>query len=305
MYRSHSLDSRRWARYAPRDGDVIVASSYKSGTTWTQMILLRLLLGEVEHPPIMEVSPWLESPMTSIAQLMATLEAQRHRRVIKTHLPLDGLPYHANVRYIVVCRDPRDVFMSLWNHYRNMVRYPFLAAPRHPDREGAPLPRCPDDIRQFWCEWMTRGWFEWETEGYPFWSNLRHTQTWWDGRHLPNILFVHFNDLLSDLAGEVTAIAGYLGLAVDSETLRRVADAAKFENMSRNGEKILPAGRMMLRGGAATFFHKGTNGRWRDALTEDDVDLYRQAAERELSDSCRRWLEHGRASRADEQLGVR
>lgn len=303
VYQSHSLDSRRWAFYVPRDGDIIVASSYKSGTTWSQMILLQLILGDIEHPPIMETSPWLESPLAPIEQVTATLEAQRHRRVIKTHLPLDGLPYHRNVGYIVVCRDPRDVFMSLWNHYRNIVRYPFLAGPSHPRRQGPPLPRCPDDIRQFWRDWLTRGWFDWESEGYPFWSNLRHTQTWWDWRHLPNIRFVHFNDLLGDLGGEISAIASYLGLAMDFQTLKRVTGTATFESMRQNGDRLLPAGNMMLLGGAATFFNKGTNGRWLDVLTDDDLALYRQAAQRELSDSCRRWLELGREASPRAHLG--
>jgi hypothetical protein len=32
---------------------------------------------------------------------------------------------------------------------------------------GPPQPFCPDDIREFWQLWITRGWFEWENEGYP------------------------------------------------------------------------------------------------------------------------------------------
>ena len=52
---------------------------------------------------------------------MARLEAQAHRRFIKSHLPLDALPYFPQVRYIVVVRDPRDVFMSFWNHYSAMT----------------------------------------------------------------------------------------------------------------------------------------------------------------------------------------
>jgi hypothetical protein len=45
---------------------------------------------------------------------------------------------------------------------------------------------------------MTRSWFEWETEGYPWCSPLRHPQSWWGYRHLPNILLVHYAVLLVD-----------------------------------------------------------------------------------------------------------
>jgi aryl sulfotransferase len=144
-----------------------------------------------------------------------------------------------------------------------------------------------------------RGWFEWESEGYPFWSNLRHTQSWWEWRHLPNIVFVHFNDLLSNLSREVSSIVRRLGLDVDSERWRAVVDAVTFDNMKKDAAILLPNADAMLRGGATTFFHKGTNGRWRDVLNADDLALYERAAARELSDECRRWLEGGRASGVD------
>ena len=47
----------------------------------------------------------------------------------------------------------------------------------------------------------------------------------------------------------------------------------------------------LMSGGAQTFFHRGTNGRWKDVLTESDLELYEAAVARELSDECARWLE--------------
>ena len=141
---------------------------------------------------------------------------------------------------------------------------------------------------------MARGWFAWETEGYPFWSNLRHARTWRDCRHLPNVTFVHFNDLLSDLAGEISALAEFLDIPLLGGTLREVAEAATFDRMNRNADRLLPASDTMIRGGARTFFYQGTNGRWRDVLTEADLTLYDDAVERELAEPCARWLEGGR-----------
>ncbi|NQX94559.1 MAG: sulfotransferase domain-containing protein [Erythrobacter sp.] len=34
---------------------------------------------------------------------------------MKTHTPLDGLPYYPEAKYLCVTRDPRDAFMSLPN----------------------------------------------------------------------------------------------------------------------------------------------------------------------------------------------
>ena len=45
--------------------------------------------------------------------MIERLENQTHRRFIKTHLPLDGIVYHPQIKYIVVGRDPRDVVSRL------------------------------------------------------------------------------------------------------------------------------------------------------------------------------------------------
>ena len=55
--------------------------------------------------------------------------------------------------------------------------------------------------------------------------------------------------------------------------------------------------KMAWKGGAAQFFYKGTNGRWRDVLTDDDLVLYEQSAA-SLAPDLRHWLEHGREERA-------
>lgn len=291
VYQNHSIDSTRWGQFPVRDGDIVVASSYKAGTTWVQMIVLQLLFPADPLPSIDQRSPWLDSPMQRLDYVLAAFAAQPGRRVIKTHLPLDGLPYYHGVRYLVVCRDARDVAMSLWNHYQKLVRYPFLREPEHPGRVGAPLPRCPGQLRDFWRAWITRGWFSWEREGYPFWSNLRHMQTWWAWKHLPNLLFVHYADLLADLAGQVRRIAAHISAAVTDSDIDRVVRAAAFPNMRANADLLVPMARIAFRGGGRSFIHAGSNGRWKGSLTDDDLALYHTAVARELSVDCRVWLE--------------
>ena len=191
VYQNHHLDNTRWNRYAPRDDDIIISTSYKSGTMWMQMIVLKLLHGGQEGTSLGKISPWIDSRLSPLDEVLSIVDAQQHRRFVKTHLPLDGLRYFPRAKYIVGGRDARDVFMSLWNHYRNYTPGFYRRLNEAPGRVGDPLPHCPDDVRQFWHSWMTRGWFEWESEGYPFWSNMHHVQSWWDFRHLPNILLVH------------------------------------------------------------------------------------------------------------------
>jgi aryl sulfotransferase len=302
VYQNHHLDSERWHEYSPRDGDIIVTTSYKSGTTWTQSILLSLLHPEVTDPQtsMQQMSPWVDARFVPIprADLRGILEALPDRRFLKSHLPLDGLPCFENVRYLIVGRDPRDVFMSLLNHYSSYTELA-MSMFNSPDRPGEPLPPCPDEPRALWRDWMTRGWFDWESEGYPFWSNLHHTQSYWNYRHLPNFLFLHYADMLADLEGAVRRIARFCEIDVDDAAIARAVEDTTFANVKKRVE-AMPAEQdgsgLVFSGGQRTFFFKGTNGRWRNVLTESDLALYEAARERVLTPDCARWLEQGDAA---------
>ncbi len=294
IYQNFLLDSTRWDQIPEQAGDVVVATPYKSGTTWTQNIVLHLIFQDLRVRIINDLSPWVDMRQRPIADLAAQLAAQDHRRCMKCHLLRDGLRLRKDTKYIVVGRDPRDVFMSLWNHYSSLTPESIAEMNDAPGRVGPPLMPCPDDIRALWTMWINKGWFEWETEGYPYWSNLRHMQTWWHDQEQPNILFVHFNDLLADLEGEIGRIANYLNIECPSETVSAIAELVSFKSMKRDAEVIDPNAIKFLKGGAQTFINKGTNGRWRDVLAEDDIAMYDAAAERELTSDCQLWLENGR-----------
>ena len=295
IYQNHALDSTRWNCYKPRPDDIVIATSLKSGTTWTQGIVRQLIFQGQAAPDRGAVSPWLEARWHPIDEVIEQLEAQQHRRFIKTHLSLDGLPFFPQVNYIVVGRDARDVFMSLWNHHANFTPTFLTFMNEFPGRVGEPLPPCPADIHQFWREWITQGWFPWESEGYPYWGNLHHTQSWWTYRHLPNILFVHYNDLLSDLAGEIGRIATFLKLPLAEEQLPGIMQAVSLEAMrdeAVRAERADPNRTSVWKEGAKNFFFKGTNGRWRDVLSADELALYEEKAAQVLTPDCRAWLEH-------------
>lgn len=288
-YRNHHLDSTRWDAFQPRDGDVVVASAYKAGTTWMQTIALNLIFGAAEDTPSPDAaSPWLDFHINPLEEVLARLEAQRHRRVIKTHLARDGLPLHPEVRYVVLGRDPRDVFMSLWNHYRNFT--PGFLELLNDGAEGPPLGPCPSDPRALWRHWTTRGWFPWESEGYPFWGNLHHTASWWAERDRPNVTFVHYDDLKADPEGEIARVATFLGTEDDAALVRRVAERTDFARMKRDAQRLAPWADEAFHGGSGAFIYKGTNGRWREVLDEDDLALHRAAVARVLPDDCAAWL---------------
>lgn len=297
IYQNHHLDTRRWEGFKPRDGDIVISTSYKAGTTLMQTIVCNLIFPNGDMPgPVHDVSPWLDMTLPPLDETLAQLEAQTHRRCIKSHLPLDGLPFYDNVNYIMVGRDPRDVFMSLINHYGSHTPEFFEAMNGRPDRVGDPFPPYDGDVHALWKNWMTRGWFPWESDGYPYWSHLHHAKTWWEFRHLPNVRLVHYNDLRADLEGEMRKLAAWLKIDVPEARWADVVHACKFETVKANPEKVVgPVVEFAFKGGGDTFIHKGTNGRWKDLLSRDELALYEAAKDRTLSADCAAWLESGGA----------
>ena len=159
------MDSTRWDWFETRPDDIVISTSYKAGTTWTQAIVAHLLFPDGEMPDTVgNMSPWLDMRLLPLEVLLPQLEAQQHRRFIKTHLPLDGLPYSPELKYLYVTRDARDVFMSLWNHYTNHTEEAFVLFNKLGGRQGDELPPAPDDIHEFWRGWITRGSFDWEQD---------------------------------------------------------------------------------------------------------------------------------------------
>ncbi|MEZ4713745.1 MAG: sulfotransferase domain-containing protein [Caldilineaceae bacterium] len=299
-YQNHTLDSTRWQHYQPRPDDIIIATSYKSGTTWMQEIVRQLIFQGQNVPErydmvLGEVSPWLDARWAPIEDLIGKLEAQQHRRFIKSHLALDGLPFYPQVKYIVVGRDVRDVGMSMWNHHSGYSDGGFEWMKNAPGMIGEPLPPA-TNVHDFWRNWISRGCFAWESEGYPYWGNMHHTQSWWAYHHLPNIHFVHYHDLKTNLAGELHLLADFLEIPLPDSALPAILQATSLDSMRSNAERVTPNMKDFWKEGAKTFFFKGTNGRWKDVLSAEDLALYEAKAAQVLTPDCRAWLEQGRVA---------
>ena len=188
-YEGFVYDSNRWDGFELRSGDIIISTPPKCGTTWTQMICALLILQEPELLlPLDALSPWIDMVTRARTEVFADLEAQTHRRFIKTHTPLDGIPNDPTVTYICVGRDPRDVALSMDHHIDNTDIGAFLnarerAAPIDGIELGpllTPPPRPDGKLDRFWH------WVDDETPSKQVGSSLRrsveHLQTFRDAR---------------------------------------------------------------------------------------------------------------------------
>jgi aryl sulfotransferase len=282
IYRSALIDSARWASYNHRPGDIFVCASPKCGTTWMQTIAASLLWPDGIFPGVvMEMGPWFDGLIYDFAELSARLEAQSHRRFIKTHTPADGIPIFDTASYIVVARDGRDAFVSFVNHRKNLrddliERLNTDAMAQSVD----PVVKFRGDIHGFFERWITDA------------PPLRYLASWWDLRDEPNVLLVHYNDLQADLEREMRRVAGFLDIDIPEALWPGVVERCTFERMREEAEKIGNFQRL-FEGGAESFLFKGANGRWRGVLTEGELQHYQDRVEELLTPEAAHWLEHG------------
>jgi aryl sulfotransferase len=283
---SHHFDSTIWNDFVFRDDDIVIGTYAKSGTTWVQQIVAQLIFNGAEELEVAEMSPWLDLRVPPKEVKLAAVEAQRHRRFLKTHLPVDALVFSPRAKYLYIGRDGRDVVWSEHNHFANGTELLYQALNDTPGRVGPPIGRPPASIRQYFLEWL-------EGDGYPLWSFWENIGSWWEIRHLPNVLLLHFSALKADLPGEIRRIAMFLDIPVDESRWDAIVEHCGFDYMKRHGVKIVPLGGVFWDGGAATFIHKGTNGRWRGTLTPEDCARYEKMAVEQLGEACARWLSTG------------
>jgi aryl sulfotransferase len=103
---------------------------------------------------------------------------------------------------------------------------------------------------------------------------------------------VHYNDLLADLDGEMRRITGFLDIDIPEALWPGVVERCTFERMREEAENIGDFQRL-FEGGAESFLFKGTNGRWREVLTEGELQRYQDRVQELLSPEAAHWLEHG------------
>lgn len=285
-FHNHHFDSTIWNDFKFRDDDIIIGTYAKSGTTWVQQIVSQLIFNGEEGLPVAEMSPWLDLRVPPKDVKLPEVEKQTHRRFIKTHLPVDALVFSPQAKYIYIGRDGRDVVWSMYNHHANANDLWYEALNDTPGLVGDPIERPPQSIRQYFHDWMER-------DGHPFWPFWENIRSWWEIKDLPNVKLLHFADLKADMAHEIRGIAEFLEIDVDPAKWDAILEHCSFDYMKANATPSVPLGGAFWDGGAQTFVHKGTNGRWRDILTEDDCRAYEEKARAKLGDDCAAWLKNG------------
>lgn len=297
LRRNFIYDAGRWEGFAFRDGDIVISTPAKCGTTWMQMLCALLIFRTPELPaPLAVLSPWLDMNTRAIGEVLADLEAQTHRRFIKTHTPLELLPWDDRVTYVHVARDPRDAALSWENHMDNMAMDRLIAARAAAvglddlaelGLENGPPPRPEDPVERFWL------WVEGDGSGSPsMFAMLVHLcASFWAARERPNVHLFHYGDLRADLAGEMARLAGALGVEPPTPEL---VEAARFERMKERADVLVPNSDTQIWHDNTQFFDRARSGDWRLLIDDEGLQRYETALRSLTADTeLAAWLHSG------------
>lgn len=296
-YRTWTEDSRRWALYRPRADDIVIATYPKCGTTWTQRIVASLVFKTAEPVTLKDHSPWIDCRfLMTEAQLEKAMASLTHRRFFKSHLPLDGLPLYDQVKYIHVARDGRDAALSWHNHvmgYQPAMTEKLDEIGMKEPLLGKPFPTPHPNPADEFHRWLTESVCDWQSDGFPNTSYFHFQQSWWDQRHLPNLLMLHYTNLKADLPGEIHRLAAFLEIELSASLLDKIVAAASLEAMRRDAAKLTPDIDQIFLGGAQRFLNRGIGGRWKGLYRDEDLALYEDKITHLLTPDCAQWLEQG------------
>jgi aryl sulfotransferase len=220
-------------------------------------------------------SPWIDIAIRDLAEVMARLEAQSHRRQVKTHTPFDGIPLWPDLRYIAVYRHPLDVFLSWQRHVANMTR------DIHKERAADP-----DAAFTYFLEGDHH-------EGVSLGGLVEHYRCTLDREPRENLLRLHYADMLADLPSAVAAIAAHVGIDHPPALMERIVKAATFDSMKANAARFAPSAGQGFWHSDAGFFDSAGSGKWSGRFNDAQLAAYDARMATLLDTEARRWLEQG------------
>lgn len=213
----YSVDLYRSAlRYEPQPDDKFVVTYKKSGTTWAQQIGYLFFHSGIPPPTALEFMK--SSPFLEMFGVDAVRDMDRPG-LIKTHLPYWLVPLSSKAKYLYVCRNPKDVCVSLFYFTRGNSVYDFKAGTFE------------DFFEVF---------FNGRTDHGDYFD---HVLSWYAHRDDPNVLLVHYEDMKEDPRTLTLRIAEFLDedvyniLMKNEEIFKKVLNNSTISFMKAHLEK--------------------------------------------------------------------
>eukprot|EP01025_Chloroclados_australasicus_P046939 TRINITY_DN519_c0_g1_i2.p1 TRINITY_DN519_c0_g1~~TRINITY_DN519_c0_g1_i2.p1 ORF type:complete len:352 (-),score=36.08 TRINITY_DN519_c0_g1_i2:353-1267(-) len=230
-------------KYEAKPGNIFICTYPRSGTTWMQNILY--LMVHKGEPLESGVSidghiPYLEKMGKEFAEQIPA------PGILKTHLRWDLIPKNPEAKYIYVLRNPKDQVVSYYFHAVTQKTQGFVG-----------------DFNDY---------FEYYMNGAtPYNDYFEHMLGWLPHLNEPNVLFVTYESLITDVAAGIKKIGHFLGgeyaqTVEDRSILESIVHHQDFKTMKANASRWRSP-RSAAKG--KSFMRKGEVGDWKNYLSEE------------------------------------
>ncbi|XP_073515301.1 sulfotransferase 2B1-like isoform X2 [Phyllobates terribilis] len=259
----HTPQSLQYAQeFEFREGDVVIVTYPKSGTTWMQEILT-LIYSQGDPVIATSVPNWMRAPWLEHTYFKDTLKDGEGPRVITTHLPSNTLApalQKSKAKVIYILRNPKDVAVSFY-YFHKMAK--FL-----PDSGSFP------EFLELFLEGKVYygSWFD-------------HVKGWYSEKNNLDIFYITYEDMKKDLRRSIKKLCGFLGCPMYSEEVDKVEQHCDFAVMSQNvmvNYTLIP--REILDHEQSKFMRKGVVGDWKNHLTEEQNESFDKVYKEKMLD---------------------
>ena len=223
------------------DDDIFLVSYPRSGNTWLRFVLASIIhnVPNIDFELVEKYAPDLY--MHDNGYLLTA----KRPRIIKSHEKYNSA--YPNVVYL--CRDVRDVIISMYFYLK---------------KQGDNL-----GFDEYFNLFIAGKLFQHLNFGN--WSE--NVRSWLENK--ANILFVKYEDMLTDSKGTICKILDYLHIDCDEQLAKDVITKYDFENMSRIEQNTVGVN-YLDKNKEIPFIRRGTRGQWKSFLDDRHVNIVKE-----------------------------